>query len=301
MGSFKLIEYSSIGNYTKAEKLSLLKRFMALLPQGGASDAETPEVVSLAEEGVPALNITAEQVSRMNAIIDGMEERTLQSASSAETPEMQAVEADRDTVANYIVRRVLNPDQLPLAAERDAARAMAPFFRGYANVASLPVAQETEIINGLLRDLAKPEHAERVATLGLTAAIAELKRLNDKYATLAAARDKTLSARTENASFATLADEAQDLLDDMCALANASSLLQPSDEASAFVRDANFLFKQARTAYKQRAKKGETTTGPAEEPEPGEPGGEDEGQELPFEPVDPDKGGNDGQETPPAV
>lgn len=315
MGSFKLIEYSSIGNYTKAEKLSLLKRFMALLPKG-ESDAETPGVVSLADEGVPALNISAEQVARMNAIIDGMEERTLQSNAAAETPEMQAVEADRDTAGNYIVRRILNPDQLPLAAERDAARAMEPFFRGYANVASLPVAQETEVINGLLRDLAKPEFAEQVVTLGLTAAIAELKRLNDKYAELSAARDKELSARTDNVSFSALADEAQDLLDDMIALANASSLLQPSDEASAFVRDANFLFKQARTAYKQRAKKDapadggdKTPSGPAETPDTETPdtqepdGDDDEGQKLPFEPVDPDKGGEgeDTEETPSVV
>ena len=276
MGTFNLISPMSIGNLNKAEKLSLLKRFMALMPTS-EGETESPGVISLSDEGVPALNITAEQVTRMNAIIDGMEERTLQSNSAAETPEMQAAEADRDTTANYIVRRVLNPDQLPLATERAAARAMEPFFRGYANVASLPVAQETEVINGLLRDLAKPEYAEHVATLGLAAAIAELKRLNDKYAELSAARDKELSARTENASFATLADEAQDLLDDMIALANASSLLQPSEEARVFIRDANHLFAQARTAYKQRAKKGAETDG-GDPTEPENPGGDETGE-----------------------
>ena len=294
MGSFKMIEYSSLKNLNKAEKLSLLKRFMALMPTS-EGETESPDVISLSDEGVPALNISAEQVSRMNAIIDGMEERTLQSNSAAETPEMQAAEADRDTTANYIVRRVLNPDQLPLATERAAARAMEPFFRGYANVASLPVAQETEVINGLLRDLAKPEYAEHVATLGLAAAIAELKRLNDKYAELSAARDKELSARTENVNFTTLADEAQDLLDDMIALANASSLLQPSEEARVFIRDANHLFAQARTAYKQRAKATPSTSG-TDEPGTTEPTNpDDEGTDLPFEPTDPEPGGEGGE------
>lgn len=67
-----------------------------------------------------------------------------------------------------------------------------------------------------------------------------------------------------------LSSEAQDLLDDMCALANASSLLQPSEEARVFVRDATHLFAQVRTAYKQRSKG--TPSGPAEPGTP-EPGG----------------------------
>ena len=155
MGSFKLMEYSSRGNYTKAETLSLLKRFMALMPAGEGTDS--PEEISvLSDEGVPALNITAQQVTRMNEIIAAMEELTMQSRSTAETPEMQAVESDRDTTGNYIVRRILNPDQLPLAAERDAARVMEPFFRGYAGLADLPVEQETVVVNGLLADLRHP-------------------------------------------------------------------------------------------------------------------------------------------------
>ena len=285
MGTFTLIESFVFSKLNKAETLSLLKRFMALMPAAGTDSPE--EISVLSDEGVPALNITAQQVTRMNEIIAAMEELTMQSRSTAETPEMQAVESDRDTTGNYIVRRILNPDQLPLAAERDAARVMEPFFRGYAGLADLPVEQETVVVNGLLADLAKPEYAEQVATLGLTAAIAELKRLNDKYVELSAARDKERSKRTANVNFTTLSAEAQDLLDDMCALANASSLLQPSTEASDFIRDANFLFKQARTAYKQRAKKGEETDG-----------GDEEQPTDPTEPTDPENPGGDEGGTP---
>lgn len=244
MGTFTLIPPMSLGNLNKAEKLSLLKRYMKLMPSG--SDSESPDEISLlADSGVPVLNISAGQVTRMNGIIDELTELTMQASSSEETPEMQQVEADRDTAGNYIVRRVLD----------------------YAN---LPTAQETEVINGLLIDLAKPEFADSVVTLQLAPYIAELRRLNDRYAELAALRDKSRSVRTENVTSKELSSEAQDLLDDMCALANASSLLQPSEEARVFVRDATHLFAQVRTAYKQRSKG--TPSGPAEPGTP-EPGG----------------------------
>lgn len=149
------------------------------------------------------------------------------------------MEADRDTAGNYIVRRVLDYAKLPLAAERTAAQRMEPALRGYRDFANLPTAQETEVINGLLIDLAKPEFADSVVTLQLVIYIAELRRLNDRYAELAALRDKSRSVRTENVT-SMLSSEAQDPLDDMCALANASSLLQPSEEARVFVRDATY-------------------------------------------------------------
>ena len=103
----------SLGNLNKAEKLSLLKRYMKLMPSG--SDSESPDEISLlADSGVPVLNISAGQVTRMNGIIDELTELTMQASSSEETPEMQQVEADRDTAGNYIVRRVLDYAKLPL-------------------------------------------------------------------------------------------------------------------------------------------------------------------------------------------
>lgn len=166
MGTFTLIPPMSLGNLNKAEKLSLLKRYMKLMPSG--SDSESPDEISLlADSGVPVLNISAGQVTRMNGIIDELTELTMQASSSEETPEMQQVEADRDTAGNYIVRRVLDYAKLPLAAERTAAQRMEPALRGYRDFANLPTAQETEVINGLLIDLAKPEFADSVVTLQL--------------------------------------------------------------------------------------------------------------------------------------
>ena len=181
---------------------------------------------------------------------------------------MQQLEADRDVAANYIVRRIADYDRLPLATEREAARRLEPVVRPYAGIASLPVSQETEVIRGLAADLAKPDLADDVTTLGLAPYIAEMQRLNEAYAQLAAQRDKERSARTGTPDSKTLAAQAQDLLDDMCALANASSLLEPSDEATTFIREANYLFAQVRTAYKQRSKGTTTADGDAADDTP---------------------------------
>lgn len=261
----------SLGNLNKAEKLSLLNRYMKLMPVSG-SDTDSPDEISLlAVTGVPALNIPIEMVERMNGLIAKLTEITMRPLAAEETPEMRRVEADRDTTGNYVVRRVLDYAKLPLAAERAAAQKMEPALGGYRDFASLPVAQETEVINGLLTDLAKPEFAQQVATLQLAPYIAELRRLNDRYAELSAARDK-VGLRAVDVTAEQLTREAQDLLDDMCALANASSLLQPSEAAATFVREATYLFAQTRTAYKQRAKA--ATSKPAE-PGPAEPEGGD--------------------------
>lgn len=274
MGTFTLIPAMSLGNLNKAEKLSLLNRFMKLMPTG--PDSESPDEISLLAEtdGVPKLNITGGQVGRMNELIAQLTEITMRPSAADETPEMRQVEAERDTAGNYVVRRVVEYAKLPLAAEREAARKMEPAFRSYRDFASLPVAQETEVINGMLTDLAKPEFAEQVATLQLAPYIAELRRLNERYAELSAARDKAGAARSADVTAERLTREAQDLLDDMCALANASSLLQPSAEAATFIREATYLFAQVRTAYKQRSK---GTAGKPVEPDGAEPdaGGDD--------------------------
>lgn len=276
MGTFLLIETCSMWKLNKTEKLNLLRRFMDLLPADG-DGSETPEGISvLSETGVPALHITAQQVSRMEEIIDAMADLDMHSSAAVETPEMQQVEADRDTTANYIVNRVIDYKKLPTAAERAAGQQLEPAIKLYKGIANLPVAQETEKIDGMLIDLDKAENAEPVATLQLAGAIDELRRLNDRYKELTKSRDAARGARSQTTTnVAPLVDEAQDLLDDMCALANASSLLEPSVEATNFITAVNTLFASVRAAYKQRSKgEKKTTDEPTEPTEPTEPGEE---------------------------
>ena len=276
MGTFLLIETCSMWKLNKTEKLNLLRRFMDLLPADG-DGSETPEGISvLSETGVPALHITAQQVSRMEEIIDAMADLDMHSSAAVETPEMQQVETDRDTTANYIVNRVTDYKKLPTAAERAAGQQLEPTIKLYKGIAELPVAQETEKIDGLLIDLDKAENAEPVATLQLAGAIDELRRLNDRYKELTKSRDAARGARSQTTTnVAPLVDEAQDLLDDMCALANASSLLEPSVEATNFIAAVNTLFASVRAAYKQRSKgEKKTTDEPTEPTEPTEPGEE---------------------------
>ncbi len=284
MGTFKLITASSMRNWNKTEKTEFLANFMSFLPVPQETDPDdggspgTISLLSIEEEGVPALNITAEQVKRMNEIIASLTSITDEAKSYAETPDMQQTEAKRDRVANYIVRRIVNYDLLPSDEEVNAAKAMEPFFRSYYHVAELPNEQETRKLYGMLEDLAKPEYAEHITTLGLTKSIADLQALNDHYSDLKHQRQEARAERTDMVNATELLDEAQDLLDDMCALANASSLLQPSEEATKFIRNVNSIFTEARAAYKARTK-GEDEEQPGTETPGTEPPGEGTGEE----------------------
>ena len=133
MGTFNLISSSSMDRYNKAERLNLLTNFMALMPganpaggdgeeSGGEGGSPLTNTQAPAATGVPALSISQEQIDRMNELIGQMSEQTMQATSSAETPEMQQLEADRDVAANYIVRRIADYNRLPLAAEREGDR-----------------------------------------------------------------------------------------------------------------------------------------------------------------------------------
>lgn len=315
MGTFKLISTFSMQRLKKAGKLDLLNRFMAFLPAPKEAtdpdDGGSPGTVSLRsieEEGVPALNISADQVKRMKELIALATELTDQTPAAEETPEMQDVEKRRGSTGNFILNMILNPDVLP-DSYRDAARAMEPFFRSYKGFADLPHTEETQKVNGMLQDLAKPQFAEHVTTLGLTVPIADLKRLNDRYAELTHLRDVEWAKRTGEANSTAIFTEAQDLLDDMIALANASSLLQPSEEATNFVRDITYLFDKIRANYKQREslrkssdddeeEENPDTEKPADEEQPGTeqpgtetPDTEQPGTETPGE-------GTDEEETP---
>ena len=111
------------------------------------------------------------------------------------------------------------------------------------------------------------------------------------YKELLKERTQAQSARSEAGNAVTIGKEAQDLLDDMCALANASSLLQPSEEATKFIASITQVFKNARSAYKARAKgedeeeENPDTEKPADEENPDteqpgtEPPGEGTGEE----------------------
>ena len=194
--------------------------------------------------------------------------------ASVETAQLRQLDEDRIRVAKYVVNRILNGDALPLAAEREAAKAMETEIRPYKNIAYRTVGQRTADITGLLYDTQKEEFSEQVETLGLTNPLGELKNLNDQYEALAKRREDKQKAKVEKVSTEQLTAEIEEVINNMNDYANAASLLFPSEEASTFVLDIIKLYDASREDFNKRGPHDSSEDGDTEEPET--PGGEDE-------------------------
>lgn len=249
MGTFLNFSDPFLGRYNVAEYLSFLRRFRALLP---FPEEDRPVINSLDEaNGVPALGISAGLLAQLDEVIAQLTELNNQSRASLESEQLIDLDKQRDNVSVYILDRINRSSTLPLKAERDAGKSLFLLAKPYKGIYQLPFNQETETIKGLLFDLRKEENAAAVQALGLTPYLDELERLNNEYEALAAQR---AAARLANAvdNSKIVRAKGNDIYEDMTALAFAWSLANPSDEATAFIRNVNALIADAQTAYNQR-------------------------------------------------
>ena len=249
MGTYLKFTDFSANNFNNAEYLSFLRRFRALLPfpeQGG----DRPEIESLSvneSNGVPALGVSAAQLT----VLDQLTDLNNQSRISQETETLNDTDKQRDNVAVYALNRINNSATLPLQAEQEAGKFLRNVVKPYTGIARLPLNQETETIKGLLVDLRKPENASAVQALSLTPYLNELERLNNLYESLVAQRAaERLASSVDNSKI--VRAQGDDIYDDITSLAFAWSLANPSDEATAFIRNVNALISDAQTAYNQR-------------------------------------------------
>ena len=101
MGTYLKFTDFSANNFNNAEFLSFLRRFRALLPfpeQGG----DRPEIESLSvneSNGVPALGVSAAQLTVLDAVIDQLTDLNNQSRISQETETLNDTDKQRDNVA----------------------------------------------------------------------------------------------------------------------------------------------------------------------------------------------------------
>ena len=248
-----LIPQISFRNWNKAEKVNFLLRYMSKLPsQRTEGDDGFPEIHSDEITDIESLNISAEQIRQLQEIVDKLRGLTLQTRASNETAQMQEIDTQRTTVGKYIVNRILKPEALPMEKEREAAEKMYVEILPYKNFHRLPVGQKSAIIDGLLVDTAKSEYAESISTLALTEPIAELQRLNEEYEKLESQRSSKKNIKSETVTAAELSSDAEILVNNMNDFANATTLLEPNEEASAFVREIIKLYDNARKARNMR-------------------------------------------------
>lgn len=255
MGTLKLIEDISIHNLNKAEKATLAQRYKGLVERGTTTSGEEGPSVQSVEEGYQKLNIPKELWERFCNVEEAVSDMTMQSKASQETPEMQEIVAKREKLVQTCVRRVLDSEDVPIEAEQDAAKQLKIVVTPYKKIYGKTTTEQISIVNGFLKDIKKPEYAESVTTLHLDEYIAEIERLNNQYNTLLSQRSTRQAEKPEEMTAEAQGKILQDTLDDMNAYANATSVLEPSEETTKFILEVRNLFDEIRTARNMRGSK----------------------------------------------
>ena len=179
MRTITLLLSAYIGKLNNAEYLNLMSRLRALI------ETATPEGVGL----------TAGEMTEFSELVDQLQARVNYTTASALTGQLDDLEKQRDSLLTFLFATINSGVSLPIAAQSEAAKALELIIRPYKNTQSLPDQQETVVINGLLADLGADSAETALATLGLTAIVAELKKINDQYAELTAQRSRDSEAR----------------------------------------------------------------------------------------------------------
>ena len=139
-----LIPKISMKLWNKSEKTNFLLRYDAALPRPElVENPEQPSVQADNEDGIPVLHIPADLLAEFDALLEQMVDRNKQSTASVETAQMKQLDIDRIRIAKYVVNRILNGNALPMADEREAARAMEAEIKPYKDIAYVPVGQRT--------------------------------------------------------------------------------------------------------------------------------------------------------------
>ncbi len=265
MSSYTKIKKIVIRDLNNAEYLAFMNSVMNLVPRAseGGSEEDVPELMSVNDDaaaqsdtlGSPALGLSAEFLSVMESDLMKLADVVNQSRIAQETEEAQKHEANRDSLATYILTRISRSGSLPLEAERDAGKFLYKVVKPYTGIARLPVTQETAAIQGLLIDLRKEENAPYVTSLGLDAYLAELETENNAYIELTSSRTQNRAANTLE-SGTEIRKRTDERYDDLVTLAEAYSIVKPSTEATTFVKNINQLITETVTAYNQRKASG---------------------------------------------
>ena len=239
MGKYKKIDNANLGQLDNSEYTRFMQRFHELAfpaqesgeePDDGGSPGTVSLLQARAAEGNPELGISAE--------------------------EQEAFEKDLALMSDLVeisrIASVRQQQSSPIAAQSDAAKDLYEVVKPYEGVYREANEAETIKIDGLLADVAKEGLPELVATLGLTAVVAELQSLNDQYKTLSAERLKTETAILEKESSAEIRKRMDDLYDDMTTIAFVQSVANPTEGTAAFVSQLNTLIKKTKATYKAR-------------------------------------------------
>lgn len=200
--------------------------------------------------GVDKLGIEQADYDEFLADLGIIDQLVKQSRASEITAQLEELDTQRDSLLTYIFDTVNNATRLPIDAMKQAATSLQLVIKPYTGIQRIATQQETAQISGLLLDLAG-NMAQNVTTLGLDDMVAQLKQANDSYAALTDERTQA-GAAGKLESNKTVRARMDDEYAALCNIAFANSVVNPTDETAAFVRDLNATIGEVKTRYNQR-------------------------------------------------
>lgn len=197
------------------------------------------------------LGISAAQSAALRANVARMTDIVAQSRMSDETALIAQTDKEADALVVYLMAALRTGKGSPVAAQKSAATTLYNATHPYTGCQNLPQGQQIQSMRGLLADLAKPDLAPHVATLGLAPVVASLAEVTQRYADLIDSRAASQDATRLDAG-KTVRNEMDAQYDDMVTIAFATSLVTPTDESAAFVAAMNKLIADTDAAYNMR-------------------------------------------------
>ena len=115
------------------------------------------------------------------AAFDGEDDAYLQSRSFADTKEIDEKDAVRDKRFRFIFLTTESKELSLVEAEAKAAEKVAFAIAPYAGAASKPFAENTAMVEDMVKKLQSAEYTSYMQTLGLADAVVALKAANDDF------------------------------------------------------------------------------------------------------------------------
>ena len=233
------------------------------------------DFIALTERyGGAALHYEDADMARLRQLHAMEQDLVARSSAHIETAEMQELEQQRDVLGQYVIDTVRSAQSMPIASKAADARELWIVLSPYVGFYDMPNKQETAAIDGMVSDLEKEENTPRVASLGLTDFVAELKRVNTEYRALYIQRMEARNAG-KTADSKTIRTEMDALYKFITTVAFAHNVVSPSEQIAAYISIVNALIGETNTAYNQRT---------------GNTKAEGEGEPLPPPTTEPDSG-----------
>lgn len=209
-------------------------------------------VAKLVEIATPnKLGVSSEFFGVFKENIQTLTDISNHSKTSDSTQKLEVLDKERDSLAVYLLGAFRNERKTPIEAKKLAAISLYNATKNYIGLQSLPNRQETQVIEGLIADLEKPEYTAHITTLGLIEVVSALKTKNLEYKELTQDRaENQVANKLESAK--KVREQASLQYDEIATRAFVNSVAVPSEETANFVISLNKLIEDTTNAYKQR-------------------------------------------------